>query len=220
MSFPPRTLPCCAVTRLCKKQFAAPARALAAANLLLVDLEGVAVLHIELQYVSDIPAHGQMAAMPCVPACTYRLRVVCGLHSLAVKEEAHAGDVLALAVAEGVHQLAELSRSLDLEEDLVVVIGDLDVEVLGLSVLGLLVVVRGAVVGHCGREERGVALVCGECRLLWPKSGREKVEAAGDEQARVREGSGVVSGCGGAVARGEEEKQKVDSWGGASTAFI
>lgn len=39
---------------------------------------------------------------------------------------------LALALAEGIHQLLELRGALDLEEDLVVVVGNLDVEVLGL----------------------------------------------------------------------------------------
>jgi len=79
-----------------------------AADLLLVDLEGVTVLHVE------------------------RFRVVAGVDSGAVEEEAHAGEGLALTLAEGVHELLQLGGALDLEEDLVVVVGHLDVQVLGL----------------------------------------------------------------------------------------
>lgn len=77
---------------------------------------------------------------------TYRVWVIRGLHALTVIQETDAGDALALAVAEGVHELLELSRALDLEEDFVVVIGDFDVEVLSLSILGLLL--GRAVVRH------------------------------------------------------------------------
>ena len=78
---------------------------------------------------------------------THRVRVIRRLHPLAVEQEADAGHVLALAIAEGVHQLAQLGCALDLEKDLVVVIRDLDVEVLLLSVLGLLLH-GGTVVRH------------------------------------------------------------------------
>ena len=59
-------------------------------------------------------------------------------------------DVLALAVAEGVHELLELSRALDLEENLVVVVGNLDVQVLRLRRRLFLVAAGrlGRVVGH------------------------------------------------------------------------
>lgn len=61
---------------------------------------------------------------------TYRLWIVRGLNSRAVEEEAHALRGLALALAEGVHELLQLRGPLDLEEDLVVVIRHLDVQVL------------------------------------------------------------------------------------------
>lgn len=48
---------------------------------------------------------------------------------------------LALTLAEGVHELLELGGALDLEENLVVVVGDLDVQVLGL--LRLLILLGG-----------------------------------------------------------------------------
>ena len=76
------------------------------------------------------------------------------MDTLALEEEPDRGGRLALALAEGRHELLELGAALDLEEDLVVVVGHLDVEVLarcrrhvaagrhGAAVLG--------VVGHCG----------------------------------------------------------------------
>lgn len=63
----------------------------------------------------------------------YRIGVVLRGYTLAIKEEAHTRDVLALAVAESVHELAECGGALDLEEDLVVIVRDLDVEVLALA---------------------------------------------------------------------------------------
>lgn len=70
-------------------------------------------------------------------AGTYLLWVIRGDESLSIEEEAHAGDILSLTVAEGVHELAELSGALDLEEDLVVIVGDLDVEVLAGALIRL-----------------------------------------------------------------------------------
>lgn len=78
----------------------------------------------------------------------HRVGVVSGIHSLAVKEESHAAGCLALALAESVHELLQLRRTLDLEEDLVVVVRDFDVEMLtGRLLLGL--VDRATAVGHC-----------------------------------------------------------------------
>lgn len=93
----------------------------AATDLLLMDLESVAVLHVE------------------------SLWVIGGVDSLTIEEESHAGGSLALTVAEGIHELLELGGALDLEVDLVVVIGDLDVKVL--AALGLLR--WRSSVGHC-----------------------------------------------------------------------
>jgi hypothetical protein len=82
-----------------------------AADLLLVNFQGVAVGHFE------------------------RIGRIRGLDTRAVKEESDRANGLALALAKGVHELLELSAALDLEEDLVVVVGDLDVEVLRRSLL-------------------------------------------------------------------------------------
>ena len=66
---------------------------------------------------------------------TYTLWRILGRHSSAVEQKPAAGERLALAVAEGVHQLLQLRRLLDLEEHLVVVVRHLDVEVLGRALL-------------------------------------------------------------------------------------
>lgn len=66
-----------------------------------------------------------------------RVRGIRRLHSRAVEQEPHRVEGLALALAKGRHELLELGAALDLEEDLVVVVGDLDVEVLGVGGRGL-----------------------------------------------------------------------------------
>lgn len=88
---------------------------------------------------------------------TYRVWVVLGSDTLAVEEKSDAGDVLALAVAEGVHKLTEGRGALDLEKHLVVVVCDLDVQVFALAaILGLLLhVVGGTVLGHVGNRGGG-----------------------------------------------------------------
>jgi len=84
-------------------------RSALASDLLLVDFQRVAISHVE------------------------RVRRILWPNAGAVKEEANGGNLLALALAKGIHQLLQLGGPLDLEEDFVVVVGHLDVEVLGLS---------------------------------------------------------------------------------------
>ena len=67
---------------------------------------------------------------------THGLWVIGRVDSLAVKEESHTGRGFALTLAEGIHELLELGGTLDLEVDLVVVVGHLNVQVL--AALGLL----------------------------------------------------------------------------------
>jgi hypothetical protein len=50
--------------------------------------------------------------------------------SLTVKEKAHRPDILALSLAESIHQLLQLGASLDLKENLIVIVGDFDIEML------------------------------------------------------------------------------------------
>lgn len=58
---------------------------------------------------------------------TYGIGAVLGAHSSTIEEESDSGGLFSLAVAEGIHKLFKLRGPLDLEEDLVVIIGDLDV---------------------------------------------------------------------------------------------
>lgn len=62
---------------------------------------------------------------------TYRVWSVCRLNTLTLKEEADGVQRLALPLAERSHQLLELRRTLDLEENLVIVVRDLDIQMLG-----------------------------------------------------------------------------------------
>lgn len=95
-------------------------------DLFLMHFESVAVCHLE------------------------RVRGIRRLHSRAVEQEPHRVEGLALALAKGRHELLELGAALDLEEDLVVVVGDLDVEVLGVGgrVLAIAWGLVGIVFGH------------------------------------------------------------------------
>lgn len=99
-----------------------------AADLLLVHLESVAVLHFE------------------------RVRGVSRLHTLTLEEETDRRHVLALALAKGVHELLKLGTALDLEEDLVVIICHLNIEVLSTSGISVRTLASRAsivvVVGH------------------------------------------------------------------------
>ena len=89
--------------------------------------------------------------MRACSGATHHLRVVGGVHSGAVEQEAHASEGLSLTLAEGVHELLQLGGALDLEEDLVVVVGNLDIQVLALTtIFGLLLNIWGTVVGHFG----------------------------------------------------------------------
>jgi hypothetical protein len=76
---------------------------------------------------------------------TYTLWVIRRVDSCTIEQEAHAARALALTLTERVHELLELSCALDLEEDLVVGVGDFDVQVLGLRLRGVLLVAGGRV---------------------------------------------------------------------------
>lgn len=77
-------------------------------------------------------------------AATHRFGVVRRVDALTIEEEADAGRRLALALTESIHELFQLGSPLDLEEDLIVVVGHLDVQVLTLRV----VLLGGSVVRH------------------------------------------------------------------------
>lgn len=79
---------------------------------------------------------------------TYRLGIIGRLYTLPLEEKADTRDVLALPVAKRIHKLLQLGGSLDLEEDLIIVVRDLDVEVLRLTCVLWLLHVGRSVVGH------------------------------------------------------------------------
>lgn len=87
-----------------------------------MNLESVAIGHVKLCVsVIDPPLDGTN---------TYSVRSILGTNSCTVEQETDGGCLLSLTFAEGVHQLLQLGRALDLEKDLVVVVRDLDVQVL------------------------------------------------------------------------------------------
>jgi len=89
------------------------AEAFSTSDLLLMDLEGISILHVE------------------------RLWVIRRVHTGSVEEESHTAGCLSLTFTEGIHKFLELRCSLDLEEDFVVVIGYFDVQVLACGLLVL-----------------------------------------------------------------------------------
>jgi hypothetical protein len=59
---------------------------------------------------------------------TYRIGAIMILNLLTIEQESDRLPVLALTLTESVHQFLQLSGALDLEEDLIVAVGDFDVE--------------------------------------------------------------------------------------------
>jgi len=77
----------------------------------------------------------------------YRFGAIGWLDTRAIKEEADRCRSFALPLAESIHQLLQGGSSLDLEKDLIVVIGDFDVEMFALAgALRLLGCTRASVV--------------------------------------------------------------------------
>jgi len=92
------------------------------ADLLLVDLEGIAILHVESFWA------------------------IGWLYATSVEQESNGVGGLALPLAERIHQFLQRRCPLDLEEDLVVVVRNLDVEVLADGLSFRLLGRRGSVV--------------------------------------------------------------------------
>lgn len=80
-------------------------------------------------------------------ASTYSIRAVSWSDTTTIEEESDGCGGLSLSLAEGIHQFLQGGGTLDLKEDLVVVVGDLDVEMLD-GTLWLLLGTWGSVVRH------------------------------------------------------------------------
>ena len=61
---------------------------------------------------------------------THGIGAVSRIYTRSVEQKADGCHLFTLAVAESVHELRERSRSLDLEEDLIVIVGHFNVEML------------------------------------------------------------------------------------------
>lgn len=66
---------------------------------------------------------------------THGVRTISWVDARTVEKKSNRGGCLPLALAEGVHELREGGGSLDLEEDLIVVVSDLNVQVLALGLV-------------------------------------------------------------------------------------
>ena len=76
---------------------------------------------------------------------THRIRTISGLYTTSVKQEADRVRGLALPLAEGIHQLLKVCCTLDLEENLIVVVGNLNVKVFADRCFRLFLCTRAAV---------------------------------------------------------------------------
>ena len=63
----------------------------------------------------------------------HRIGAISSIYTTTIEEESDRVWSLALSLAEGVHQLLQGGCALDLEEDLIIVVGNFDVEMLSLS---------------------------------------------------------------------------------------
>jgi len=86
-----------------------PFHLIRAADLLLMNLKCISISHVK------------------------RFWTVSGLYTATIEEESDRSGSLALSLAEGIHQLLEGGGALDLEEDFIVVVGNLDIEMLTLA---------------------------------------------------------------------------------------
>lgn len=80
------------------------------------------------------------------------------MNALALEQKADGRHALALAFAKSIHELLKLRTTLNLEEDFIIVVGHLDVQVLGASSGGLGALAGGATAfvlsRHCGGSLR------------------------------------------------------------------
>jgi len=72
--------------------------------------------------------------LECISVCHVKCFWTVGrLNTAAIEEESDRGGRLALSFAKSVHELLQSRGTLDLEEDFIVVVGDLNIEMLALT---------------------------------------------------------------------------------------
>jgi hypothetical protein len=117
-----------------------PSQLVCTTNLLLVNLKRISVRHVKLfgNHVSFGSAmlrqnESRSEREERRRDETHCFWAICRLNTASIEEETDRSGSLALSFAESIHQLLKSSSPLDFEEDLVVVIGDLDVEMFTLT---------------------------------------------------------------------------------------
>lgn len=65
----------------------------------------------------------------------YRFRAIGGVYPRPIEQEANRREGFALTLTKSVHELGKSGRTFDLKKDLVVVVCDFDVEVLGFGLV-------------------------------------------------------------------------------------
>jgi hypothetical protein len=117
-----------------------PSQLVCTANLLLVNLKCISVRHVKLFRNHVSFGSARLSRMSLAQRRDERRRdethcfwAICRLNTASIEEETDRSGSLALSLAESIHQLLKCSSPLDFEEDLVVVIGDFDVEMFTLA---------------------------------------------------------------------------------------
>ena len=95
------------------------------ANLFLMHLQRIAILHIELHHINQRIT----ASHASKQSATHIVRSIWRIHHLPVEDKATALRPLTLPFTECIHELLELRRALDLEENFVVAVCNFDVDV-------------------------------------------------------------------------------------------
>lgn len=135
-----------------------------ASDLLLVNFQRVTVVHLQLDCNVSTESsacagkgEGRVGAKLLRWGGTYSIGSIFRPDTSAIKQETDGRHLLSLAFTESVHQFLELGRSLYLEEDFIVVVGNFDIQVIrgcGASFLGRL----SLLVGHGRSEEISAGL--------------------------------------------------------------
>lgn len=96
-----------------------------------MNFQSISVFHFELLRTSQPRLRASLTIKLVNKWLTDCLWAICQANPCAFKQEAKGGWRFALSLTECVHELLQLGGPLDLEEDLIVIIGNFDIQVLG-----------------------------------------------------------------------------------------